>query len=105
MGVHAICVILASAFTFFACFALMGLLMSALPNRLFRRVSVLVRLVLIVALIVLLCTNLRFFPRFANCPPTLIRSFVFCRRSGISACISLCREGRIHRSWLRPGSA
>jgi len=68
MGVHAICVILASAFTFFACFALMGLLMSALPNRVFRRVSVFVRLTLIVALIVLLCTNFAVLPAIRQLP-------------------------------------
>ncbi len=68
IGVHAICVILASAFTFFACFALMGLLMSTLPNRIFRRVSVIVRLSLIVALIVLLCTNFAVLPAVRQLP-------------------------------------
>ena len=42
--------------------------MSALPNRLFRRVSVLVRLVLIVALIVLLCTNFAVLPAIRQLP-------------------------------------
>lgn len=68
MGVHATCVVLASAFTFFSCFALLGLLMSALPNRVFRRVSVFVRLTLIVALIVLLCTNFAVVPAIRQLP-------------------------------------
>lgn len=62
IGVHTVCVLLASAFTFFACFALMGALMSLLPNRVFRAVSLFVRLAIIVALILLLCTSFTVLP-------------------------------------------
>lgn len=56
-GVHAASVILASTFTFFACFSLMGALMTVLPNRAFRKVSLVVRLLLVLGLITLLCTS------------------------------------------------
>jgi len=62
VGVHVVCVLLASAFTFFACFALMGALMSLLPNRVFRTVSLFVRLAIIVALLLLLCTSFTVLP-------------------------------------------
>lgn len=62
VGVHVVCVLLASAFTFLACFALMGALMSLLPNRVFRTVSLFVRLAIIVALILLLCTSFTVLP-------------------------------------------
>lgn len=54
---HAISVLAASAFVFFGCFAVMGLLMSILPNRWFRPVSMFVRLVIVALLIGLLCTS------------------------------------------------
>ena len=62
IGVHAICVLLASAFMFFLCFAIMGALMSILPNRAFRKVSLFVRLLLIVSLIAMLCTSFAVLP-------------------------------------------
>src|ERR1051326_8795909 len=62
IAVHAACVLLASAFTFLACFAVMGALMSMLPNRIFRRVSLFVRLAIIVSLILLLCTSFTVLP-------------------------------------------
>lgn len=57
IGVHALCVLMASAFIFFACFALLGALMSLLPIRAFRTASLFVRLAIIVALILLLSTS------------------------------------------------
>jgi len=68
IGVHAVCVILASAFTFFACFALLGVLMSVLPNRAFRTVSLYFRLALIVSLIVMLCTSFAAVPAVKALP-------------------------------------
>jgi hypothetical protein len=54
---HAASVLAASAFVFFAAFALMGILMSVLPNRIFRKVSMLARMLLVVALIAMLTTS------------------------------------------------
>lgn len=55
-GVHALGVILASVFAFFAVFSVLGLLMAVLPPRAFRRVSAFVRGVVVVYLVTLLCT-------------------------------------------------
>ena len=57
VGVHITSVLVASAFVFFGCFAVMGALMAFLPNRVFRSVSLFVRLGIIVALITMLCTS------------------------------------------------
>jgi len=56
-GVHALGVILASVFAFFAVFSVLGLLMAVLPARAFRRVSAYVRGVVAVYLVTLLCTS------------------------------------------------
>lgn len=66
MGVHALCVILASAFTFFGCFAVMGLLMTCLPRRAFRPVSMIARLTILVILIAGLCTSFAVTPLLAK---------------------------------------
>jgi hypothetical protein len=66
MAVHALCVILASAFTFFGCFAIMAVLMTCLPNRAFRRVSMIVRLAILVILIAGLCTSFAVTPLIAH---------------------------------------
>lgn len=55
--VHACCVMLASIFTFLACFTIMSALMALLPYRLFRRISLYVRVLIVVALVVLVSTS------------------------------------------------
>jgi hypothetical protein len=55
--VHATGVLLASVFAFFAVFSILGLLMSVLPPRAFRRLSGYVRGFVVVYLVVLLCTS------------------------------------------------
>lgn len=54
---HAVTVSLASAFSFFAVFAVIGLLMSLLPYALFRRVSVYVRFLVALYFLTLLATG------------------------------------------------
>src|SRR5580704_7120524 len=55
---HAVEIFLASIFSFFSVFAIAGLLMSILPSRLFRRISLLVRFLLGLVLLFLLTTVL-----------------------------------------------
>ncbi len=55
--VHAAGVLLASVFAFFGVFSILGLLMSVLPARAFRRVSGYVRGLVVVYLVGLLCTS------------------------------------------------
>jgi hypothetical protein len=54
--VHAVGVVLASVFAFFAVFSVMGLLMAMLPARAFKRFSTYIRGVVVVYLVALLCT-------------------------------------------------
>ena len=68
-GVHALCVMLASAFAFFACFSIMAALMATLPARAFRRVSLYARVAIIVGSIALLCTSFAIPPLAARLPP------------------------------------
>lgn len=56
--VHALGVLLASIFAFFAVFSVIGLLMAVLPPRTFRRISAYMRGVVVVCLVALLCTSL-----------------------------------------------
>ena len=56
-GVHACCVILASAFTFLACFSIMSALMALVPYRVFRRGSLYVRILIVVAMVALVATS------------------------------------------------
>ncbi len=55
--VHAIGVLLASLFAFFAVFSVIGLLMAVLPPRTFRRCSAYFRGAVVVCLVALLCTS------------------------------------------------
>ncbi len=55
--VHAVGVILASVFSFFAVFTLLGLLMALLPPNLLRRIATYVRGAVVVYLVSLLCTG------------------------------------------------
>lgn len=54
---HAVTVILASAFSFFAVFAVIGLLMAILPYSLFRRISLYVRFLIALFFLALLATD------------------------------------------------
>jgi len=56
-AVHALGVLLSSLFSFLAVFAILGLLMTVLPPRLFRRVSAYARGMIVVYLVTLLCTS------------------------------------------------
>lgn len=76
VAAHATCVILASVFTFFACFAAMGSLMALLPDRAFRKVSLYVRVLLLIGLLTLLCTSFavpRLLPGLAAAPDSPLR--------------------------------
>lgn len=53
---HAVEILIASVFSFFAVFAIAGALMSVLPAQLFRRVSLLVRFAIAIGLLLLLAT-------------------------------------------------
>jgi len=55
--VHATGVVLASVFAFLAVFSVLGLLMSVLPTRAFRRVSAYIRGIVVVYLVAVLCTS------------------------------------------------
>ncbi len=55
--VHAVGVVLASVFAFFAVFSVLGLLMAVLPLGAFRRLSAYIRGVVVVYLVALLCTT------------------------------------------------
>src|SRR5258708_7992390 len=55
--IHLLVVVLASIFSFFAIFAITGVLMSALPYSVFRRISLYVRVLIIVCLLTLLATS------------------------------------------------
>ena len=57
-GAHAAAVLSASLFSFFAVFALVGILMLVSPARWFKRISVAARMVLVVALLVEFFSNL-----------------------------------------------
>jgi hypothetical protein len=56
-AVHAISVVLASIFTFFAVLSVLGLLMAVLPHSVFRRVSVYARALVVISLVTLLSTS------------------------------------------------
>ena len=76
VATHAVCVILASLFTFFAFFAVTGGLMMALPNALFARVSLTVRVAALAALFTMLTTSFAVLPavrRLAGAPDSLVR--------------------------------
>jgi hypothetical protein len=55
--VHAVGVLLASAFAFFAVFSVLGLMMAVLPPPAFRRVSAYIRGIVVVYLVAVLCTT------------------------------------------------
>jgi hypothetical protein len=56
-AVHALGVVLASVFSFFAVFSILGLGMAVLPPRAFRKISPYVRTLVVIYLVTLLCTS------------------------------------------------
>jgi len=56
-AVHALGVVLASVFSFFAVFSILGLGMAVLPPRTFRKISPYVRTLVVIYLVTLLCTS------------------------------------------------
>ena len=56
-AVHAVGVVLASVFSFFVVFSVLGVLMAVLPPRTFRRCSAYIRGIVVVYLVALLCTT------------------------------------------------
>jgi hypothetical protein len=57
VGVHAVGVLLCSLFIFFSLFAVIGTLMAVLPGDIFRRLSLYVRLAVVISMLTLLCTS------------------------------------------------
>ncbi len=80
MGIHVLGVLLSSLFVFLALFAVIGVLMVVLPTHLFRKLSLYVRVAVVILLLTLLCTSFN--------APQLLRG-------------SLGPGGRIFR-WLPP---
>jgi hypothetical protein len=72
-GIHALAVFLASLFSFFAVFAIVGLLMVALPYAIFRRISLYLRAALLVFLVGTLSTSFAVPSMIGRLPHTLIR--------------------------------
>ncbi len=72
-GIHALVVFLASLFSFFAVFAIVGTLMIILPYELFRRLSLYVRAALLVFLVGMLATTFAVPPLLSRLPNTPIR--------------------------------
>lgn len=56
-AIHAGAVLIASVFSFLAVFSMLGLLMAIFPSRVFQRISIYVRGVVVVYLVTLLCTS------------------------------------------------
>jgi hypothetical protein len=74
---HAVTVTLASAFSFFAVFAVIGLLMAVLPYALFRRISLYVRFLIALCFLALLATSFAvpsFLPETARSTTSAIRA-------------------------------
>ena len=67
---HAVTVVLASAFSFFAVFAVVGLLMAVLPYALFRRISLYVRFLIGLFFLALLATSFTVPPYLAQAERT-----------------------------------
>jgi hypothetical protein len=72
-GIHALVVFLASLFSFFAVFAIVGTLMISLPYNLFRRLSLYLRAALLVFLVGMLATSFAVPPFLSRLPNTPIR--------------------------------
>jgi hypothetical protein len=76
MAVHMFCVVLASLFTFFAVFALLGILSAILPREVFRACSTWVRGVVLIGFIMLLLSGYAgtaFLQRLEHMPGSVVR--------------------------------
>jgi hypothetical protein len=73
---HAIEIFLASIFSFFSVFAIAGILMSILPARLFRRISLLVRFLFGLVLLFLLATSLTVPDLLEKSKPSAIKNIL-----------------------------
>jgi hypothetical protein len=71
--VHALVVLLASIFSFFAVFATVGVLMVTLPQNMFRRVSLYLRGTIIACLVATLATSFAVPPMLEQLPQTPVR--------------------------------
>ena len=74
-GIHLLTVILSSAFSFFAIFATIGLVMAILPHRVFRRISIYLRAAILLFLVTLLSTSFvvpEFVSRLPDTPARLL---------------------------------
>ena len=92
-AVHALGVVLASVFAFFAVFSVLGLGMALLPARAFEKISPYVRALVVVYLVTLLCTSFAlpdFLRRLPGSPPTWTRLLPSCWFLG------LCQSLRGH---------
>ncbi len=80
-AVHALGVVLASVFSFFAVFSVLGLGMAVLPPRAFKKIAPYVRALVVVYLVTLLCTSFAlpdFLRRLAGSPPAWTRLLPSC---------------------------
>src|SRR5579864_6143108 len=80
-AVHALGVVLASVFSFFAVFSALGLGMAVLPPNAFKRISPYVRALVVFYLVTLLCTSFAlpdFLRRLPGSPPTWTRLLPSC---------------------------
>ncbi|MGD1077811.1 MAG: hypothetical protein ABR881_05760 [Candidatus Sulfotelmatobacter sp.] len=80
-AVHALGVVVASAFSFFAVFSVLGFGMAVLPPRTFAKVSPYVRALVVVYLVTLLCTSFAlpdFLRRLPGSPPAWTRLLPSC---------------------------
>jgi hypothetical protein len=92
-AVHALGVVLASVFAFFAVFSVLGVGMAVLPARAFKKISPYVRALVVVYLVTLLCTSFAlpdFLRRLPGSPPTWTRLLPSCWFLG------LCQSLRGH---------
>jgi hypothetical protein len=92
-AVHALGVVLASVFSFFAVFSVLGFGMTVLPSRAFKKISPYVRTLIVVHLVTLLCTSFAlpdFLRKLPGSPPAWTRVLPSCWFLG------LCQSLRGH---------
>jgi hypothetical protein len=80
-AVHTLAVVLASVFSFFAVFSILGLGMAVLPPRTFRKISPYVRTLVVIYLVTLLCTSFAlpdFLQKLRGSPPAWTRLLPSC---------------------------
>lgn len=87
-AIHLFVVVMASIFSFFAIFAVTGVLMSGLPYSVFRRISLYVRGLIIVCLLALLSTSFVSLRQSTIWPRPRTLLFASCLPCGFSDCAS-----------------